>query len=965
MRSSAIVLLLVALALGVTGAALAPAADSLVDPALKMGVLPNGLRYYIRASNTPAKRAELRLVVNAGSTQEDDDQQGFAHFLEHMAFNGTTNFPQQQLIDFVETSGMRFGADLNAYTSFDETVYMLTVPTDDAMLVAKGLTVLQDWASGGIVIDSAEVVAERGVVLGEWRSRMLDTLSEKIRDHQNGVLYGPGARYLKRFPIGDPKLLETAGPGPLKRFYKDWYRPDLMAVVVVGDIDPQQIEGEIKRRFGAIPAAKQPRPRGKSTLPSANAPVVDIYRGLVNATALVLWPVPAPSSDAKEAYRQLVVAELLQQQLERWFLNVREQRSRAFAFGGPVRAEIARPLEVFGFQFTTWPDSLERGLATVLTELERMAQHGIPEATLARRKAALLRRLEHEAASAGVRSSKIYAHEYAQHYLTGDGPLLAAEQELALAKQILPTITPAVLAKAARAWRSTEGRKVLLQLHEFSHVRPPTRKSVLALFDSVARTKLTPEPATARAGRGLAGTDTPLMEVGATPGRVVKEVLHQAAGLTEWTLSNGARVLVKPTRNDPDEVLLKAWSPGGFSLVPDSLFFSTGRMVARMMTDAAGLGTHNRDDLIEKLSTTGVRNFAVDIGFADEAIALAGSPRELETLFQMLHLQFTQPKLDTAALSAWQNYAKYQGRDYTIYDWLNQIFARGNSRLEPISTQLAELAKLEDAMAVYRHRFGNAGDFTFTLVGAFTAEQVKPLVERYLASLPATSEREAPGATEVRPFVHTIEGSERVMPIQRADVLLVFDGEFPRAPDEYFAQRERLSALNTVLTGRLRTRLREELGGTYGAQVTIHTYALPEERYRVVFNFSTAPGRMFEMRKALEAVLDTVRNTEVTAAELSRAAAIQRRQIETALQSNQYWLAAIGQYARLGLPFDKIPAPYDGVVAPGELRAAAQRFMPHDFYIRLTRMPSDTTWQFGKDSTGGAGSGALALRKNR
>ncbi|HEU6450920.1 MAG TPA: pitrilysin family protein, partial [Gemmatimonadaceae bacterium] len=240
---------------------LSEAADTLRDPALRTGTLANGLRYYVRANASPRGRAELRLVVNAGSILEEDDQRGMAHFLEHMAFNGTRHFPHQSLIDFVEASGMRFGADLNAYTSYDETVYKLTVPTDDARFLERGLTVLEDWASGGIVLDSAEVVAERGVVLGEWRSRLPDSVSKNYQVHQQAVLYGADSRYVTRFPIGKPALVKAAEPGPVRRFYEDWYRPDLMAVVVVGDFDKAAMEREIRERFGKIPAATEPRPR--------------------------------------------------------------------------------------------------------------------------------------------------------------------------------------------------------------------------------------------------------------------------------------------------------------------------------------------------------------------------------------------------------------------------------------------------------------------------------------------------------------------------------------------------------------------------------------------------------------------------------------------------------------------------------------------------------------------------------
>ena len=420
--------------------------------------------------------------------------------------------------------------------------------------------------------------------------------------------------------------------------------------------------------------------------------------------------------------------------------------------------------------------------------------------------------------------------------------------------------------------------------------------------------------------------------------------MHAAAGITEWTLSNGARVLFKPSTSAPDELLLRAWSPGGFSRVPDSLFFSSGRMVARMMTEAAGLGDGDRDDLTARLESNALRAFEVEIGYGDESISISGSASEPEMLIQLVHLQFTAPKLDSAALAAWKNYAKYQGRAFSIFDQLAQTFARGNPRLMPVSTHLADLARLDEAMAVYRDRFGNAGDFTFTIVGAATAEQVKPLVERYLASLPATAERETPKDPGVKPFLMRMSNTVKPFDIPKASTILVFDGAFPTAdPAAYLAERQRLATLSEVLTRRLRTRLREELSATYGVAVLDRTYPLPAEHYQMLFSFDAAPVRMRAMQREMRAMLDAVRDSGATQAEIDRARRAQRRQLETLLQDNDYWMQRIGLFARLGLPLDRIVDPYDEErVTPGELAAAARRFLPDDVYISITAMPSET-----------------------
>jgi len=913
-----------------------PADDTLRDPALTVGTLPNGLRYYLRANATPAHRIEIRLAVNAGSLLEDEDQRGYAHFLEHMAFNGTTHFPHNDVVDFIETSGMRFGADLNAFTSQDETVYMLTLPTDDRKILDRGLTVLRDWAGGGITIDTAEVTAERGVVMGEWRMRLPDTASQRYTAHIDSVLYGDSP-YRVRQPIGDTTLIETAVAAPIRRFYKDWYRPDNMAIVVVGDFDRVAMEREIKTRFGSIPAAPtKARARPPLALPTSATPVVDVFQGNVTPAVEVFWPAPAVPAHTKEAVEQGIVQDLLDHSIDEHLLRIREHPSRSFITAKLERGRLVRPLAVIGANIVALPDSLERAIGTVLTEFERVAQHGIPEPALTHEKAVLLSHLEHAAAAEAGHGSKSYADSYVQNFLTAESPLLSAEQELALARQILPSITPELLAKAAQQWRAPAGMHVLIALPEFSHVRPPTRESVLAIIDSVKHTTLPLDSA-------REAKVAPLLATLPAPGRIVAEKLDRVAGITEWTLSNGAHVIVKPSQNDPDELQMRAWSPGGFASMPDSLFNSPGRMVARVMTDVGGVGGANHDALSHQLETTGLRAMSIDIGYADESIKLAGSPKDLETLFQLMHLQFTAPMLDTASLAGWQSLAKYQGTGFSIDDQLNMQMANGNPRMQPVSTSLAELATVKQLAAAYHDRFGNAGDFTFTLVGAATVKELRPLVERYLANLPSTDVREHPVPTEQHALVPVTTTFPRLQ-LPKAQTFLVFDGPFPDSAAAYLREREKLTALTGIVSDRMRVRLREQLSGTYSPFVTSEVYAIPDERYRFLVSFDAAPERMHDLNHEMLNALDSLRIRGVTPAEATRAATVQRRQLQTRLQDNDYWMAAIGNYSRLGISLDKIPSPYpEHVVSPAELKAAAKLYLPSDAFIHLTAMPEDSS----------------------
>ena len=919
------------------------AADTLRDPALEVGTLPNGMRYYLRTNTMPAHRVELRLAVNAGSLLEDEDQRGFAHFLEHMAFNGTTHFPHSALVDFIETSGMRFGADLNAFTSQDETVFMLTLPTDDHTILARGLDVFQDWADGGITIDSGEVTAERGVVMGEWRMRLPDTASQRAQAHVDTVLYGD-SRYATRKPIGDTTFIETATAATIRRFYKDWYRPENMAIVVVGDFDRATMLREIRKRFGSIQASTKLRARATATLPASAKPVVDVYLGNVTPSVEVLWPVPPVPTHTRDAVAQSIVQGLISRSIEQHILRIRERPSRPFITAELEKGRLVRPLSLMGVQAIAWPDSLARALTTVLTEFERVAQHGIPEPALAHQKAVLLGHLEHAAAGEAARSSQAYADSYVEHDLTGENPLLNAQQELVLAREILPTITPEVLAHAARFWRQPEGMRVLFDVPEFAHIRRPTFESVTAIIDSVAHTPLPADSA-------LPSSSAPLLARLPVAGRIVGEKVDRIAGITEWTLSNGARVIVKPSQNDPDDLQMRAWSPGGFSMMPDSLFDTPGRMVARVMTEAGGLGGANHDALAQQLATTGLRNMKVDIGYAAESIDINGSPKDLETLFQLMHLQFTAPMLNTAALAGWQSLAKYEGSQFSLDDQLNIMLAKGNPRMLPVSTGIAELATMKQLFEAYDDRFGNAGDFTFTIVGAMTTKELRPLVERYLASLPSTDKREHPVPSEDHTFLHKVSQTVPTLQLPKAQTLLVFDGPFPDTPAVYLRERERLTVLTGIVNDRLRVRLREQLGGTYSPFIGSETYAIPDERYRVLIAFDAAPERMHSLNREMLNVLDSLRVRGVTAAEATRAATVQRRQLETRLQDNNYWMNTIGGYTRLGISLNRIPSPYSvRAVTPAELAVAAKRYLPSDVYIHLTAMPEDSSSYAKRDS---------------
>ncbi len=919
----------------------------LSDPGLTMGVLPNGLRYYIRVSTVPAKRARLWLAVNAGAIQEDDDQRGFAHFLEHMAFNGTKHFPKNTLIDFIEQAGMQFGGDLNAYTSFDETVYQLTVPTDDSVVLAQGLQVVQDWASGAITIDSLDVVNERGVVLGEWRMRNPDTASARLQDLQFGFVFGDSSLYRKRLPIGLPKLLHMALPGPIERFYRDWYRPDLMAVIAVGDFDPKVMERAIRTRFGAIPPTLNPRPFTRPSTPRAiTTPMVRVVKDRVAPMIEATWPAAARSTEPVTAVRQQVLDVLVLEHMQRTLAKLSKQERRAF--GGATIRRSRGQVRPIGEQYTmavaAMPDSLERAFAVVLGELERVAQHGIPVEILEREKANLLRRLQHAADDERAIPSQELAKTYVEHYLTASGDaLLNPAQELAIVQQIYSSITPEVTKQVAQFWRTSGPPTVTVLMPWYAHVQTPTQERIVALIDSVAHASI--PIANGTVAKTTASTLSRFVASTAA-GTIVKEQSYAGSGITAWTLSNGIRVLFKPTQSKSDELILYASSFGGTSRLADSLFYTPGRFVGSLMTSSGGLGDLDHDALQENLNTTALQELRVAINAFDEEISVAGSPKELETLFQLMNLQFITPKIDTLTLSEWK---RTGARTLTMSpnDKLAAVMANGDPRLTPPTQNVVNMLYLMDtaqAMAVYRDRFGDPGDFTFTIVGASAAQDVKPFVERYLANLPTLHRpaREQPRDLKIKPPV--VRQDSRVetsrIPPEKAQSRLVFDGLLSKTPADALREQRVLRTLSYILTNRLRNRLREEMAVTYGVSAPVHFYLNPNPHYRIDISVLTAPDRIDDAVKNIWQIIDTIRDNGVMDDELARATTVARRARENAMQDNRWWITQMLRYDQDGLSLDEIVREDGAGVTAVDVKAAAQKYLSKDIYYQQTLLPT-------------------------
>jgi zinc protease len=905
-----------------------------------VGTLPNGLTYYIRYNSHPANRAMMWLAVNAGSIQEDDDQRGFAHFLEHMAFNGTRNFPENALIDEVERFGMRFGADLNAYTSFDETVYQLMVPTDNKTGMERALQMLHDWASGGILNDSMAIVEERGVVLGEWRTRLLDSFSQKFQKEQLERIFGKGSRYVERIPIGDPKLLENANPSAIKRFYNDWYVPNRMAVILVGDFDPEEMAAVVKAKFGAIPKPRSERKFERPKLPSSSKTVVRLLKPNVAPRLQFTWPIVKAPKDAKEAARLAFIERLTFQYLSK-IAGVMTQTPNRLAGGiaiGRTKGISRAHGEQYQITLFAHPDTMMPAFRAILTEMERLAQHGIPAPALEAGKAALLRALERDASGNGTTVSRAYAAKYVDHFLGERGPVYGPAAALQYAKELLPTITARDIAAFAARWRNEQGREFSMNIHRITPLYYLTEPSVIALLDSVAKEPLVAQTPFLRDS----GTAVHAKQDVKGAGSVQSIQSWSKINATEMTLSNGAKVVVVPTNNDPDEVLIVAGSQGGTSRLSDEAFNSTGRMAAFLVNGVANAWIASSDnDVATTTEKTGVREFNVQIDAFNETMTVRGSPKDLGTLFEFMHTQFTNPILDSALVEEWRKtgvrWVRASDNDLTAVKWgKSQRFAVGQP-------QWIMFIDVNEAMDVYRDRFGDASDFTFYIVGAVDTAVVRTLVERYIATLPSTQRvtRETPRNLGIRPPSGKLKSSgatPKLLP-ERSMMTLDFVGEVGGTSSiEQSVNRRKIQALTTILARRLRKRLREEMAITYSPSTSVKFYYTPDSRYVLSVSFVASPEMVDSGANAVWEEIRKLQAEGPTEQEIAITSEIMYRQRENAAHNNRWLAQTMMQYEWFGLPLDGWMT--EKRFTPSEIREAANQYISDTVYAQ-TILKSD------------------------
>jgi zinc protease len=860
---------------------------------------------------------------------ENDDQQGLAHFVEHMCFNGTKKFPKQDIINFLEKTGVRFGPHLNAYTSFDETVYMIQIPTDSIEVIHKAFEILEEWAHN-VAFDSTEIDKERGVVVEEWR--LGRGAFERISNKHNPVVFY-NSQYAKRLPIGKKEILEHCSYETLKQFYRDWYRPDLMAVAAVGDFDKTAIEKLIKEHFAPLKNPPAERERTQYKLPDHQQTLVSVATDaeLPYTTVNVYFKRTKDEEKTAGDYRRTIVGGLYDGMLNARLQELLQKPNPPFVFGQTGNFRFVGDKQGYMLFAAVRENSILPGMDALLTEAFKVKQHGFTESELERQKKESLRFIEQAYKERDKTESRSYAEEYIRNFLQEEPiPGIAVENDIY--KQFVPGITLVEINQLSSV-RITDGNRIVT-------VSAPKKEGVVVPADSAILVEI--NAASTRQTQAYVDvvSNKPLIENLPKPGSVTNTVVMKSIGVTEWTLSNGARVYLKPTDFKNDEILFSAYSKGGTSLAEDKDFVSAEN--AATIVDQGGIGGFDAIAL-QKMMAGKVVNVSPGISELSENFNGNASPQDLETLFQLVHLYFTAPRKDTGAANAYLSRIKgflanrKVSPEAAFQDTSMVTMAQYHYRARPISPELFGEINLDRAFAFYKDRFADASDFSFVFVGNFEPEKIKPLVEQYLATLPSLKRTESWRDIGMRYPTGVISKEVRRGIEPKSAVQMNFTGPFTWARQN----RYDFNAMLEVLRIKLREVLREDKGGVYGVSVNGTPSLFPRQEYRITISFGCAPDRVDELVGTTLQQIDSLKIKPADPIYITKVKELQRRDREVNLKENRWWLSTL----RVDIANNEDPQEindYGTLVdhfAAEAVQKAAQQYFNMKNYVKIVLNP--------------------------
>lgn len=905
-----------------------------VDASVRIGTLQNGMKYYIKKNSLPEKKVEFRLAINAGSILENDDQRGLAHFMEHMNFNGTKNFPDNKLVDVLQSIGVKFGQHLNAYTSFDETVYMLPVPLDKPGNLDLGLKVMEDWAFNASLTD-VQINKERGVVLEELRlglgadKRMMDKYLPKL-------LYK--SHYADRLPIGKKEILENFKPETIRQFHKDWYRPNLMALVVVGDINVDEIERKIKENFSKYKNPDKPKERKVFDLPNHAETLVAIETdpdATNSSIQFIMKDKDAYTPDITvEQYNKSIVEGLTSQMINNRLRELINSNTPPFTFGSVYHGgTFSRTKEAFqGYALTKEGDQLN-ALKVLLEETERAKKFGFTKEELERAKAQTLSRMETSYKNRDKTESDNFVDEYVRNFLEKE-PMPGIAWEYENYKKVVPTVTVEQVNNVVKDFVKDDSRVIVITGPKKETVTMPTEAQVLKIFDDVKLAQLKPYEEKAVIKQ--------LVKPFKSDGKITNTETDAKLGTTTWTLSNGAKVTFKKTDFKDDEIVFSARSLGGNSLIADADYIKT--QFAFPALAEAGVNGVSKADLTKYL-TGKQASVNTSIGGLTENLSGRTIPKDLGTAMELVYAYFTGLNYDPAAFNAYKtkqsammdnmlsNPQFYYSNEHAKF--MNQK----NPRFTGIIPLAADWEKTDykKAYDIYKEKFANAGNFQFYFVGNIDEPKLKELVLQYIASLPSTGKTTNYKDTGYRQMTGNFDKVYKKGKDPKSMVSISYTGETKYDEKEALA----LSALGEIATIKVIEKLREDESGIYGGGARGYIGKIPYGNYSFSISFPCGPENVEKLKKAAFAEIQKLIDNGPEQKDLDKYKEGETNDDKTSMKENSYWLSNLTNYQLQGGDKYEIINHLDKVKAltTKDIQAVAKKYLTMNSRITSTLMP--------------------------
>ena len=909
-----------------------------LNTAVRHGTLENGLTYYVQQNSRPEDRVQLRLVVNAGSILEEEDERGLAHFVEHMAFNGTENYAKDAIIDYLEKTGMSFGPDINASTSFDQTIYKLDLPSGgtsgpEENTLATGVDILKEWAFN-IAFSPEEVEKEKGVIIEEWRGAR--GAAARMRDEYLPVLFR-NSRYAERLPIGEMEVIRSATAADLKDFYKKWYRPDLMAVVAVGDVDPEKMEQLIKDTFGAgtgpsgngpdkataqpAGANQQPERPGYSVPPAEGRQFAIATDPEAQRTQIQVLSLHEPFRlQSVQDYKTSLILSMYSQMVRARLSEKTEQSDPPYVTGYFAATNYLRNNDATVWGALAREGQIERALTTLLEEERRISLYGFTENELQRAKENLRSRMQRIYEEREKTESSSFASEYIRHYLAGEAAP-GIEREWELTQKYLPEITLADIKQVREQFiRSGGAKTAIITGPEKEGLRYPAPQELEEIFARADTAEVEPYRDKLAGDQLLDELPQPGSIVSEEATTIPAELLGPSTSSDEnedpvtyhqFILSNGAKVVYRRTDYKNEEILFSAFSPGGASQVETEDYYAAA--MAPSFVQAAGLGDYSPSQL-RKLTAGTQAQVSPYINDLTEGFRGSARPEDLELLFQQIYLYFTAPRRDSDLFQSYQQ--RLQGvlenrrsnPQVLLNDTVTKLLFDDHPRRQPYTAERVAAISEEQVYRIFSERFASPGDFTFTFVGNVDPQELQRLAALYLGSAGSkeSSGAGSPASTDtndsaadtktsstreswinrgVRYTDTDIREEVRAGIAEKSTVTRVYAGSY----DWSLQNNSTLQSLQQLLEIRLREKVREEAGGTYGVGVSISPTRYPTERYMIAIRFNCDPERVEELNTIIDTELAALAESPVDPSYIDKVRSIRTKSLEEALQTNGFW----------------------------------------------------------------------------